>query len=122
MPMSVAHDGSTHNSLRRNYTAEPGGSVPPLSDSLRRRLPTDLKQDPSWVLWRYVERDGKRTKEPYQANRRKAKTNTPQTYTTFEQAVQAYEHDDFFDGFDGIGFVFHEGNPYGGADIDGVTE
>src|SRR5215208_7109738 len=90
-----------------------------ISDSLRRRLPTDLKQDPSWVLWRYVVRDGKRTKEPYQANRRKAKTNTPQTWTTFEQAVQAYEHDDFFDG---IGFVFHEGNSYGGADIDGVTE
>ena len=117
--MSVSQDGDTHNSLRPDYTPELGGSAPRLSDSLRRRLPTDLKQDPSWVLWRYVVRDGKRTKEPYQANRRKAKTNTPRTWTTFEQAVQAYEHDDFFDG---IGFVFHEGNPYGGADIDGVTE
>src|SRR5215207_6375591 len=117
--MSVRYIPDTHNIPQRNHTSEPGGSAPLLSDSLRRRLPTDLKQEHSWVLWRYVVRDGKRTKEPYQANRRKAKTNTPQTWTTFEQAVQAYEHDDFFDG---IGFVFHEGNPYGGADIDGVTE
>jgi hypothetical protein len=90
-----------------------------LSDSRRRAIPEDLKQDDSWVLWRYVLRDGKWTKEPYQANRRRAKTNDPQTWTTFERAVEAYEQDDFFDG---IGFVFHDGNPFAGADRDGVTE
>src|SRR5215218_15147 len=90
-----------------------------LSDSRQRAIPEDLKQDDSWVLWRYVLRDGKWTKEPYQANRQRAKTNDPQTWTTFERAVEAYEQDDFFDG---IGFVFHDENPYAGAEKDGVTE
>ena len=90
-----------------------------LSDSRQRAIPEDLKQDDSWVLWRYVLRDGKWTKEPYQANRQRAKTNDPQTWTTFERAVEAYEQDDFFDG---IGFVFHDENPYAGVEKDGVTE
>jgi hypothetical protein len=89
-----------------------------LTHSLRR-IPEELKQDPSWVLWRYGERDGRRTKEPYQANRRRAKSDTPATWTTFDKALEAYERDDFFDG---IGFVFHEGNPYAGADFDDMTE
>jgi len=78
-----------------------------------------LRGDPSWVLWRYVERDGKRTKEPCQVNRRRAKSDTPRTWTTFGKALEAYERDEFFDG---IGFVFHEGNPYAGADLDDATE
>src|SRR5215211_1754544 len=97
----------------------PNGDSRTLSDSLRRKIRAELKQDHSWVLWRYVERDGRRTKEPYQANRRRAKTDTPRTWTSFERALEAYEQDNFFDG---IGFVFHEGNPYAGGDIDDVTE
>jgi putative DNA primase/helicase len=100
-------------------TSYPNREPRTLSDSLRRKISADLKQDDSWVLWCYVERDGKRTKEPYQANRRRAKTDTPRTWATFEQVLEAYEQDDFFDG---IGFVFHEGNPYAGGDIDDVTE
>src|SRR5215208_5211540 len=89
-----------------------------LVESLRNSA-EDLRNDPSWVLWCYVVRKGKLTKEPYQTDRRLAKTNTPQTWTTFERVVEAYERDDFFDG---IGFVFHDGNPFAGADMDNVTE
>jgi hypothetical protein len=84
-----------------------------------RRLPEDLKQDPSWVLWRFVERDGRRTKEPYQVNHRRAATDNPATWATFEAAVEACERDDFFDG---LGFVFHDANPYAGVDLDDTTE
>jgi primase/DNA polymerase family protein len=90
-----------------------------IQQSAEKHIPTELKNEPSWVLWRYVVRDGKRTKEPYQTNRRRAKTNSSQTWTTFDKAREAYERDDFFDG---LGFVFHEGNPYAGADFDDVTE
>src|SRR5829696_9486027 len=100
-------------------TVYPSGQSRTLLDSRQRAIPEDLKQDDSWVLWRYVLRDGKWTKEPYQANRQRAKTNDPQTWTTFERAVEAYEQDDFFAG---IGFVFHDENPYAGAEKDGVTE
>jgi putative DNA primase/helicase len=54
------------------------------------RIPDELKQDPSWVLWH--------KKQPYQANRRRAATDNPDTWTTFEEAIEAYERDDFFDG------------------------
>jgi hypothetical protein len=78
-----------------------------------------LREDPSWVLWRYVERDGKRTKEPCQASRRRAQSDNPRTWTTFGKALETYERDEFFDG---VGYVFHEGNPYAGADLDDTTE
>ena len=107
-------NGSTGHRLPLGTPEDTGGAA-----GHAGHLPEDMKQDPSWVLWRYVERDGKPTKEPYQASRRRAKTDTPRTWTTFEKALEAYERDDFFNG---VGFVFHEGNPYAGADIDDVTE
>jgi hypothetical protein len=83
------------------------------------QLPDELRAAASWVLWRKENRDGKPTKVLYQANHRRADSTAPNTWTTFEQAVAAFEQDDFFDG---VGFVFHPDNPYCGADIDDVTE
>jgi putative DNA primase/helicase len=83
------------------------------------QIPEELKAEKAWVLWRREYRDGKPTKVLYQANHRRADSTAPSTWTTFEDAVEAFEHDDFFDG---VGFVFHPDNPYCGADIDDVTE
>jgi len=83
------------------------------------QIPEELRTTTSWVLWRKEYRDGKPTKVLYQANHRRADSTAPATWTTFEDAVEAVEQDDFFDG---IGFVFHPDNPYCGADIDDVTE
>jgi AAA domain len=83
------------------------------------QIPQELKAEKAWVLWRKEYRDGKPTKVLYQANHRRADSTAPSTWTTFENAVEAFEHDDFFDG---VGFVFHPDNPYCGADIDDVTE
>jgi hypothetical protein len=83
------------------------------------QIPEELRTSPSWVLWRKECRDGKSTKVLYQTNHRRADSTAPSTWTTFENAVKAFEQDDFFDG---VGFVFHQDNPYCGADIDDVTE
>src|SRR5215207_2842951 len=83
------------------------------------QIPEELRMSSSWVLWRKEHRDGKLTKVLYQASHRRADSTAPRTWTSFEEAVEAFEHDDFFDG---IGFVFHPDNPYCGADIDDVTE
>ncbi len=55
------------------------------------------RQYKRWVLWRWVERDGKRTKPPFQAmNPNKfAQSNTPATWSTYQDAVNA---SDFADG------------------------
>jgi putative DNA primase/helicase len=85
------------------------------------RIPDELKADASWVLWRYErrpEKPEKPTKVLRQVNGRHADSTNPATWTTFEAVVEAFERG----GFDGIGYVFHPGNPYCGADIDDVTE
>ncbi len=74
-------------------------------------LPEELKRDPSWVLHR--------KKQPYQANRQRAATDDPATWATFREVVDAYEQGDFFDG---VGFVFHDGNLFAGVDVDDTTE
>ncbi len=83
------------------------------------QIPKELKTENSWVLWKKERRNGKPTKNLYQADHKQASSTDPATWTTFEKAVEAFEQDGFFDG---IGFVFHEGNTYAGADMDGVTE
>lgn len=81
-------------------------------------IPDELKADKSWVLWKYEHQRDKPTKVLRQANGRHADSTRPDTWTTFEAVVAAYQRG----GFDGIGFVFHPDNPYCGADIDNVTE
>jgi hypothetical protein len=83
------------------------------------QIPEELRLSASWVLWKKEYRNGKSTKVLYQSNHRHADSTAPSTWTTFEDAVEVLEQDDFFDG---VGFVFHPGNPYCGADIDNVTE
>ena len=65
-------------------------------------IPSELKELPQWVLGKYGERDGKRTKVPHKVNGAYAKVNDPKTWTTFDNAVKAAETGEY----DGIGFVF----------------
>lgn len=82
--------------------------------SALERIPQELRQLPQWVLWRYEEREGKRTKVPYRADDsgRKASSTDRGTWATFEAAL-------YRAGIaDGIGFVFSEDDPYCGVDLD----
>jgi hypothetical protein len=78
--------------------------------------PQCLRDRSQWVVWRYEERKGKRTKVPYDAKTgRMAKSTDPATWTTFEQAAEAYGGRD---GYHGVGFVFAKDDPYCGIDLD----
>jgi putative DNA primase/helicase len=79
-------------------------------------IPAELRDLAQWVVWRYEDRDGKRTKVPYRpaAPTARASSTDPSTWSTHEDALRAAGTD----GVDGIGFVFTEGDPYAGADFD----
>ncbi len=78
------------------------------------RIPEELTAAPQWVVWRFEERDGKRTKPPYQITGRPASHSDPSTWTTFQRALTAYHSG----GWDGIGFVLSDEDPLAGIDLD----
>ena len=73
---------------------------------------------PNWVLWKYERIGDRQTKIPYQINGRKAKSNSPGTWTTFEEAVEASAD------FDGIGWCVPLDGPvyYWGFDADDAID
>jgi primase-polymerase (primpol)-like protein len=80
-------------------------------------IPHTLRTPKQWVFWRYQERDGKKTKVPYQpdAHRlRLARTNDPVTWGSFEDALRACAAH----GGEGLGFVFAKGGGIVGVDLD----
>lgn len=76
-------------------------------------IPSKLLNRPQWVLWRFVQRDGKPTKVPFQTNGRPARPNDPATWSTFASVAEKAGK------YDGIGYVFAEDDPYCGIDLDG---
>lgn len=80
------------------------------------RIPLCLRERAQWVCWKYVNRDGRRTKVP--VNPRfgwNASVSDPNSWGAFEEAVDAYEHSDTLEG---IGFVFSADDPFCGIDVD----
>lgn len=77
-------------------------------------IPIELRNLPQWVLWKYEERNGKKTKVPYQPSGEMAQANNRRTWSTFATIVKFYLNSDF----DGIGFVFSRQDEYVGIDID----
>ena len=68
----------------------------------RQNLPDELTQTGLFCCWRYEDRNGKQTKVPYHPlTGQRAKSNDPDSFVLYPQAVQAT-------GFDGIGVgMFH---------------
>jgi len=79
-----------------------------------KTIPDEMKEFPQWVLWKAIEREGKLTKIPFQPNGKKAKVSDAATYSSFENVELAFEKG----GFDGIGFVLTEGDPFVIVDLD----
>ncbi len=76
-------------------------------------VPAALRERRSWVCWRPEVRDGNDTKVPYIAETgcsRKAKSNDPSTWRSFEEAVRHAPQPG------GIGVMFSDG--LAGADVD----
>ncbi|MBX3413905.1 MAG: hypothetical protein KF708_14540 [Pirellulales bacterium] len=86
-------------------------------DVFLESIPAELKALSQWVLWRYVNRNGKPTKVPYDAaTGAPAKPNDPATWSTYEFARQKWLNRP--DAFSGIGFVFREDGGLVGVDLD----
>jgi hypothetical protein len=78
-------------------------------------IPDDLKAFPHWVVWRYVIKDGKKTKVPFNARSGAlADPTNINDLSTFDLATYALENQEY----DGRGFVFNDENPFSGIDLD----
>ena len=77
-------------------------------------IPDELKKLDNWCVWKFENRNGKRTKIPFNAETGEfAKSNDKSTWSSYETAVNAK-------GVDGIGFFFEP--PYLGIDIDDIDD
>ena len=83
-------------------------------------IPEELRSLPQWICWNLEPRDGNKVaKPPYDAQTgKKASVVDPSTWATFERASKAAP----LFGFDGIGFVFTQGDPYVGIDLDNCRD
>jgi len=79
-------------------------------------IPQEIREYNQWVVWRFEDINAaKPTKVPYNPlTGALANVNKPETWTTFDQAVQASS----LDCYDGIGFVLNESDPYTFIDLD----
>lgn len=80
------------------------------------QIPAEMTAERRWVLWKYVDRDGKPRKVPKQPSRANAKSTDPATWCSYEEACLARGSSDYFDG---IGFVLGDG--WAGVDFDDVV-
>ena len=80
-------------------------------------LPDKLIKDALWCVWKYEDRDGKRTKVPYNPRTGgRAQSNNPATFSDFKTAVAAFGRCQY----DGMGIgVFP---PFAAIDIDHCVE
>lgn len=77
-------------------------------------IPTALASRPQWVAWQSIEA----RKIPYCGAWRTAKVNDPATWLSLEAATKLYRSC----AYDGIGFVFVDGDELVGVDLDGCRD
>jgi putative DNA primase/helicase len=92
-------------------------------EQLWDRVPAELRTRPQWVCWRREVRKDKRgqekyTKTPYNPRTgRKAESDNPQTWASFEEARHVYERSQQGSNpYDGLGYMFH--GDVTGVDLD----
>jgi putative DNA primase/helicase len=92
-------------------------TIPHILPVKAENIPEGLKARPQWVVWRAV--GDKPDKVPYSARTgRKASSTDLMTWSTFEEAFQAYESGQFA----GVGFVFSSADPLTGIDLDDCVD
>jgi putative DNA primase/helicase len=75
------------------------------------KIPLEMKERKQWVLWK---QDSERGKVPYSTNGMRASSTNPDTWNSFEEILQKYSNGEY----DGIGYMFHNSDPYTGVDLD----
>ncbi len=80
-------------------------------------IPAELKERGQWLVWRYEQRKGNKTKVPYSPHTRSmASVDDPATLSSFDQAVKTWQQSRGH--YHGIGYVFAADDPYCGIDLD----
>jgi primase-polymerase (primpol)-like protein len=93
-------------------------------DTLGTAIPDEWKEREQWLVWLCETHKGnpKPTKVPYNVRtERKASHAAPETWASFSEVCNALA--DSLTGqpkYDRLGFVFSEGDPYTGVDLDDV--
>lgn len=102
----------------RNKDQKPTVPAPEFSS-----IPEYVRKRDQWVLWRYDWREDNQqwAKVPYCAwNLKHAKSDDPQTWTSFAVAEDTFRHN--AKDFAGIGFVFSKNDDLCGIDFDNCVE
>ena len=107
MPKAPARGHVVSRSARMHAEAR----TLPISEEV---IPAEMRDRRQWVLWKYVERDGRSTKVPFQTSGRQAASDRPKTWTDFGTATAAYRKG----GYEGIGYVFAGDDDFYGVDLD----
>lgn len=106
------HDGKDHVSPNSSVTQEY------MRDAAKQfeRIPVEMRHYRQWICWKFENREGgKPTKVPYRPiGVGKASVNKSEHWAGFDEAVAAFKAG----GFDGIGFVFTDNDPFTGIDLD----
>jgi putative DNA primase/helicase len=89
-------------------------TIPSQLAPIRDAIPSSLRGEARWVVWKLEARGGKRTKVPYQAfdATKRARSTDPSTWAGFDEAWATFERG----AVDGIGFVLGDG--VAGVDLD----
>jgi putative DNA primase/helicase len=74
-------------------------------------IPQSLMERKQWILWKYKDVNGRKTKVPYSYMGYKASVTNPDDWTDYETIIK-------YTGYDGVGFCFTENDPYIGIDFD----
>ena len=76
------------------------------------RVPDDIAELDQWLLWRREHE----TKVPYSVTGRRASSTDPGTWCSYDEALEIWRR--YPQRWAGIGFVFHESDPFVGLDLD----
>lgn len=76
-------------------------------------IPFEMRHYPQWIVWKFEDVNNKKTKVPYNIKGYRASVTNPQSWNSFDEVTQAVNN-----GFDGIGFVLTENDPYAFIDLD----
>ncbi len=95
------------------------GGVPAMTPQ-EFQCPDDLRERDQWVCWRFVVRNERPTKVPFQTNGQPASSTNPRTWFPFDEAFESWQVKPRR--FDGIGYVFSADDPFTGIDLDNCLD
>lgn len=81
---------------------------------IKDNFPQELQALDQWVLWRMETRNDKPTKVPYSVTGQRAESDNPSTWASFAAVCAKFQSGNYA----GLGFMFHESDPYAGIDFD----